>query len=346
MFRKRSWLMLLLTGFTVAALLLAAGCAPEAEDVEVEEEEAVGNGETLVFADFGWESAIFHNRVAQFIIEEGYGYETDSIPGETIPLMSGLQQGDVDIAMEIWIQNSQEAYDAGIESGDYVDLGTNFDDNEQGMYVPTYVIEGDPERDIEPLAPDLQSVEDLPEYWELFQDPEDETKGRFHSAIPGWEADEIMTQKFETYGLDENYNLFRPGSDAALAASLVSAYDNGEAWFGYYWAPTWVSGRLDLTLIEEPPFDQEQWDEDFGCAFPAVDVNVVVHRDVEENAPEIVEFLTLYESNSEITGEALAYMETEDASAEDTAKWFLVEYEDMWTQWVPEEVAEQVKAAL
>lgn len=346
MFQKHSGLKLLLAGFTVIALLLAVGCAPEAEDGEVEEEEAVGNGETLVFADFGWDSGIFHNRVAQFIVEEGYGYETDSIPGETIPLMSGLQQGDIDIAMEIWIQNAQEAYDEGIESGDYLDLGTNFDDNEQGMYVPTYVIEGDPERDIEPMAPDLQSVEDLPEYWELFQDPEDETKGRFHSAIPGWEADEIMTEKFATYGLDEYYNLFRPGSDAALASSLVSAYDNGEAWFGYYWAPTWISGKLDLTLIEEPPYDEEQWEEDFGCAFPAVDVNIVVHRDMEEKAPDVVEFLTLYESSSEITAEGLAYMEGEDASADEAAKWFLVEYEDLWTQWVPDEVAEQVKAAL
>jgi len=301
---------------------------------------------TIMFGDFNWDSALINNRIAQFIIENGYGYKTDSMPGETIPLMQGLSRGDIDVAMEIWIQNAQEAYDKGIADGSFIDLGTNFNDNVQGMFVPAYVVKGDPERGIEPMAPDLKSYKDLPNYKHLFQDPEDPNKGRFYGAVPGWEADYIITEKFETYGLSEHYNIFRPGSGASLASSLVSAYEKGQPWFGYYWGPTWIFGKLDLIQIEEPPYSEELWNNGYGCQFPAVDVNIVVHKDLPEQAPEIVEFLKKYEVKSDIISEALAYMNDEGVEADQAAIWFLKEKQDIWTTWVSDEIAEKVKQKL
>ncbi|MBE0467094.1 MAG: ABC transporter substrate-binding protein [Candidatus Desulforudis sp.] len=331
--------MLLVTLVLAVALLAGFGCA--ATD-EAAEEPDKGK---IVFADLNWDSAMVNNRMAQFIIENGYGYETDTIFGETIPLFMGLRRGDIDVSMEIWVENQQEAYDEGIAAGDVIDLGTNFDDNFQGMFVPTYVVEGDPDRGIEPLAPNLRTIEDLPQYWEVFKDPEDPTKGRFYGAVPGWEADKILTQQLETYGLDEYYNLFRPGSNTALATSLVAAYEKGEPWFGYYWGPTWIFGKLDLTQIEEPPYSEELW-QNFACGFPAVNVNILVNKGLPDRAPEVVEFLTNYRTNSDLISEVLAYMESEDADYEEAALWFLREKQEVWTQWVPADVAEKVRAAL
>ena len=138
-----------------------------------------------------------------------------------------------------------------------VDFGANFPNSLQGWYVPTYMIEGDEERGIEPMAPDLKSVEDLPEYWELFKDPEDPNKGRFYNCIAGWVCQAVNESKFEFYGLGETYNLFQPGSGAALASSIVSAYETGDPWLGYYWEPTWVFAQVDLTMLEEPEWTQE-----------------------------------------------------------------------------------------
>ena len=39
-------------------------------------------------------------------------------------------------------------------------------------------------------------------------------------------------------------------------------------------------------------------------------------------------------------------MQENDASADETAKWFLRENEDLWISWVPEEVAAKVKEAI
>ncbi|MFA1820948.1 hypothetical protein ACDX78_12320 [Virgibacillus oceani] len=50
--------------------------------------------------------------------------------------------------------------------------------------MPTYVIEGDEKkRSIEPVAPDLRTIEDLKDYPELFYDPEDPSNGRFYNRL-------------------------------------------------------------------------------------------------------------------------------------------------------------------
>ncbi|MBO8128360.1 MAG: ABC transporter substrate-binding protein [Peptococcaceae bacterium] len=330
---------------TSLVLLIAAvaGCSSPATSDNNEGQKAK---EPIVFAGLNWASAQFNNEVARYIIEHGYGYETDAVPGETIPLFAGLAKGDVDVNMECWVENQQEAYDKYAGTGDVIDLGTNFDDNVQGIFVPTYVIEGDPERGIEPMAPDLRTIDDLPKYWKLFKDPEDPTKGRFYGGVPGWEADKILTKKMSTYGLDETYNLFRPGSGAALDSSLVSAYEKGEPWVGYYWAPTWIFGKLDLTQIEEPDYSEELWNNGYGCDFPSVHVNICVHKEFPEKYPEITEFLKKYGISSDIISEALAYMRDNNVKEKDAALWFLREKEDIWTQWVPEDVAQKVKDSL
>lgn len=302
--------------------------------------------ETITFADAGWDSLRVHNEIAGKIIEEGFGYETNSTTGSTPATVQGLRQGDINAYMEIWTDNIKEVYNEAIESGDIKELSINFDDNSQGLWVPTYVIEGDEERGIEPMAPDLKTVEDLKKYPDVFQDPEKPNKGRIIGSPSGWAVGEHLATKVETYGLNENFNYFRPGSDAAIVTSLADAYKNGEPWVGYYWSPTWVTAKYDMTLLEEPEFNEEQWKKDKGTEFPPNKVVVAVNSDMTEQAPEVVEFLKNYKTSSELTEEALLYMKDNDASAEEAAHWWLKQHEDLWTGWVSEEVATKVKDSL
>src|SRR5690625_2338880 len=132
--------------------------------------DACAKKEPIQFGDGGWESARFHNEGACIIIEEGYGYKTEEVTGSTAAIMTGIENNDIDVHMEIWSENVMDIYEPGLEEGYYIKQSVNFDDNFQGLYVPTYVIEGDPERGIEPMAPDLKYITDLPDYWELFKD--------------------------------------------------------------------------------------------------------------------------------------------------------------------------------
>lgn len=323
--------------FILLAALTLAACGSSSADDEIE---------TIVFADAGWDSIQLHNHIARTIIEEGFDYDTDEITGSTAATVQGLREGDINVYMEVWTDNIKELYEEALEAEDIVKVSTNFNDNDQGLYVPTYVIEGDAERDIEAMAPDLRTVEDLKDYPEVFADPEDTSRGRIINGPSGWAVEEAITTKFETYGLDETMNNFIPGSDSAAVADLVRAYEAGEAWVGYYWSPTWVTAKYDLTLLEEPEFDKEVWDENKGTEFPPNDVVVAVQKDLPTQAPEVVEFLEKYETSSELTEGALNYMEETDAEVEEAALWWMKEHEDVWTNWIPEDIAEKVKESI
>ena len=307
---------------------------------------AAAASKKLVLADVGWDSVQVHNRIAGFILKNGYGYEVEYLPGETIPLFAGLARGDIDINMEVWIANQREAYDKAIKAGQVIDLGSNFPDSWQGWMVPTYVIKGNAKRGIKPMAPDLKSVQDLPKYWKLFKDPEDPSKGIFYSCIPGWECEKINEKKFKVYGLDKYYNHFPPGSYAALVGSLAAAIKKGKPWFGYHWAPTWPLGKYDMTPLEEPTFDKAVWDKNKGCAYPSVKVNIVVNTSLLKKAPDAVKFLKQYETTQAMANKFLAYMEDEKADKEAGAIWFLKNYKDIWHGWVPADVMKKVEAAL
>jgi len=308
--------------------------------------ESTDSIEVIKFADAGWDSIRVHNSIAQLIIEEGYGYETEVVSGTTAATMQALEQGDINVYMEVWTDNVKDVYEKAIDSGKIVNLSTNFADNSQGLYVPTYVIKGDTERGLEAVAPDLKTVQDLAKYPELFQDPEDRSKGRIIGAPSSWAVSEHLETKLVTYGLNQKFNYLAPGSDAAIVADLAGAYTKGEPWVGYYWSPTWVTASYDLTLLEDNPYDAEVWENSKGTEFPPNDVVIAVYKNLPTQAKDVVDFLSNYKTSNAITEQALEYMGETESEPMETAQWWMKENEEIWTTWVPSEIAEKVKAAL
>lgn len=320
-----------LMGLLLAALLLG-GCQDQSSG-------------TITFADVGWDSVRFHNAVAGLIAEAAYGYSWTEVSGSSPIMHEALMKGEIDVNMEEWTDNLS-TYQTDLENGRFKELGTNFGDNIQGFYVPAYVIEGDPERGIAPMAPELKTVQDLAQYADLFIDEEDPSRGRIYGAIPGWEINEIMRKKVEYNGLDQSYNYFQPGSDAALSAAFTSAYEKGEPIVGYYWEPTWLTGKYDLILLEDLPYTTEEEYKAGKTACPSVDVTIAVSNSFYEKDPEFCEFLSRYQTSSALTSEALAHMQDTGDDYNATARWFLTEHDQLISQWLPKEQADNVRAAL
>lgn len=334
--KRLIWFILILVLVTLP--LIGTGCSQKQKD-------NAASKPTIIFGDGNWDSVGVHNHVARIILENGYGYKTDSFPSSTPILFEGIKNGNIHVTMEFW-SSMHENYAGAVESGEVIELGVNFSDNAQGLYVPTVIIKGDPERGIEPLAPDLKTVEDLPKYWELFKDPDDPQKGRILGSIPGWATDEQLRTKVKTYGLDKTFNYFSPGSDTALASSLAEGVNKDKPVVGYYWEPTWLIGKYDLTLLGDYEYSNERWEDGYHCEWPTTPCTIIVNPELLETAPEAIEFLKKYKTSSAMTSEALAYMLDNDASPEEAAKWFMNEKEEVWTQWVSEDIANKVKEAL
>lgn len=318
--------------------LTLIGCGDSSDDTS-----SIGE---IAFADAGWDSIKLHNAIAGTIAEQVFGYSWREVPGSSTVLHEGLLIGEVDVHMEVWTDNLA-TYNQDLADGRLQELGVNFDDNNQGFYVPKYVIEGDSERGIEALAPDLKYVWDLKEYSDIFKDDENPGMGRVYGAIPGWEVDTIMHNKYLHYGLDENFIYFRPGSDAALSAAIISAYERGEAIAAYYWEPTWLMGMYDFVLLEDNEYDPETYA--LGeTTLPSVRVTIGTSNDFYEDEinSDFLDFLSNYTTSSDLTSQGLAYMQETGANYVEAAKWFLIENDNLIDGWLNEEDATIIREFL
>ncbi len=307
----------------------------------------------VMFGDLDWDSAVFHNAVARFIIEKGFGCKTDALPGSTVPIFSGVVRGDIDIVMEVWSGNKPQVWVKGLEDKKVLDIGANFDDAVQRWYVPRYLVEG-----AKAPAKGLKSVADLPKYKALFRDPEEPSKGRFYNCIAGWECEVINDRKLRAYGLDADYVNFRPGTGAALAAAIESAIKRKRPILFYYWEPTWLMGKLgnQVVPLQEPTYDEAIWQAlmDSGnvkgvrkaTAYPPSKIVIGVNADFARQAPQIVAFLSAYRTSSAMTSAALASMKDNGGSATKAGIDFLKKNEAVWSGWLSSEAAQRVKDAL
>ncbi|MFC1965431.1 glycine betaine ABC transporter substrate-binding protein [Chloroflexota bacterium] len=304
--------------------------------------------ETIVITELNWDSPRYTAYILAFIVEHGYDYPVEMVAGTSIAMFQGIMAGHVDIYPEIWLPNQQQAWDKGMETNSFIPVAITNKDNWQSLFtVPTYVIKGDPARGIEPMAPDLKSVKDLerPEIIKLFQDPEDPSKGRILTCVPGWECEKINLKQITALGLDKYYNPMSPGSETALWASLKGAYDKGDPWIGKVWSPTWIAGMLDLTILEQTPYSPDGFEKGL-TAWPACDLWIVTSNQLAEKAPDLFPFLVRVRQPSDILNEGLAYMRENDAKADEAALWFLKNRQELWTKWVSPAIADKVKAAL
>lgn len=81
-------------------------------------------------------------------------------------------------------------------------------------------------------------------------------------------------------------------------------------------------------------------------AYPDYAVFTGIQQQFSEQAPQLSAFLANIRIRPELMDGLLTAMHEQGANAADTARRFLHDYEDVWTQWVPRQVALRVKEAL
>ena len=322
-------------------VIAICGCVPAEQSVSDEAVAPSSSIETIVFSDLNWPSAQIQNRVAQYIVEKGYGYPTDVVFGATLPLLQGLRRGDVHVNLEIWLPNIVEAWYEALENGEVVEIGTSLGRDWQSAFViPAYLQE---------QYPELDSIEDLKDerFKALFATPETGGKARLVSCVIGWACEEVNAAQVEGYGLEDHVHIMTPGDGAALNADLYGAYEKGEPWLGYQWGTNDPALLLDLVQLEEPAYSEECWSTTKACAYEDSTIVIAVHPDLLEAAPDVVEMLRAWGFRIDIYREVAAWLnENSDASTNDAALWWLNGNADIWRGWVTGEAAAAIEAAL
>jgi glycine betaine/proline transport system substrate-binding protein len=312
------------------------------------------SGKTVHFAGITWESGAFATEVLRQILEKGYGCKTDVIPGNTAATETALSRNDIQVWAEQWTGRSEITAKAVADGsvklvGDTLPGGTK-----EGWFVPDYVVKGDPARGIKATAPGLVSVADLPKYKEVFQDDEEPNKGRFLNCPSGWDCERVNTRLLKVLKLDDTYTNFRPGTGAALDAAIASAYQRGKPILFYYWGPAALMAKYKLTELKMPPFNDACWQtlrnesstSQCASSYMVSHITVGVSTPFYDADPQLITMFTKVKFPMDFLNTTILDMNTKKIDGSQMATEFLREHPEMWTQWVPADVASKIQASL
>lgn len=331
-------------GALAAALLMGATASLPVQA----QDSACGTDRTIDIAEMTWPSAAALAHIHAIVLEHGFGCDVEIVTGDTVPTSASmLRRGEPAVAPELWTSSIAEPWAEGIESGKVVEISDAITDGTiEGWFIPRYIQDEHPE---------LVSAEDVIARPDLFPDPEDTDQGRLYSCPPGWACELSTTALFDALDMEDEWNLFSPGSGGALAASIKRAFLRQEPILFYYWGPTALLGDVDavqLDLGEAKP-------EIYACntspdceeppqvtAYPSSPAVVGAAAWLPEEAPAVAKYFSKVGLTNDQISALLVYGSENQAGAEETAVNFLKTEEAVWTEWVSPEVAEKVKASL
>ncbi|PXX93420.1 glycine/betaine ABC transporter substrate-binding protein [Marinobacter vulgaris] len=291
--------------------------------------------------EMGWASNAVVTGVAKFIMEQGYGCDVTVVPSDTVPAVTSVaENGEPDIVTELWLNSAGEAYLELEEQGKIERVAEVLDPGGvEGWWIPTYLAEEHPE---------LTTIEGVMENPEL-------VGSRFHNCPSGWGCRVVSDNLIEALDLEESgIEVFNHGSGETLASSMASAVQSEEPWFGYYWGPTVPLGKYDMTRVELGEYkpevhtrNQTQDVENPGVSeFPAATILTSITTDFKERQPEVAEMLSNLTFKTETMSQLLAWMDSNNASAEEAAVYYLSNNSDEWSSWLNDSARERLAAAM
>lgn len=290
--------------------------------------------------EMNWASSQIVTAVAKFIMEQGYGCKVKTVPSATVTAVASMAETNKpDIATEVWV-NSAAAYPPLVKAGKVITL-TNVlsDGGEENWWVPKYLADKHPE---------LKTIDGVLKNPKL-------VGGVFHNCPVGWGCRIANDNLKVAFGLEKHgIKVFDHGSGETLATSIATAYAEKKPWFGYYWAPTAILGKYEMTKVDMGPYNAKihSCNQKKDCktpaksSYPAAPVVTAVTTTFAKREPQIVELMKKLSFTNKQMGTLLAWKQDKKASSEEAAVYFLTHYKDVWVKWLSDDAKKKLAAVL
>lgn len=328
--KNKIWLAFLVLALAVSPVLLH-GCAPAATEEKP----------TITFIQGDWSSQLICTEIVEQIVSEQLAYPTDRVAVAISLGWPAMEKGEADIATEIWLPLRQPEIQPYLDKG-CLELAGEIFPGGSGWIIPRFVVEGDPARGIEPMAPDLKSFLDLKDvdkggkgYWKLFENPEKPGLGELVGGSPGWVDDPSDRSMIRAYELP----LWRSNqTEAIMCTRMIAADKKGDPLLMYIWWPHWILGAVDVIVLEEPdPYYEgcfEDEEKDYKCGHAWFSVNKVVVPELKDKAPDVYRLMqNLVISEDEINSLMLRVDKYEEDIPAVAADW-ISQNQDVIDQWL------------
>ena len=309
---------------------------------------------SVKIANMNWASAGLMANIDKIVLEKGYGFNVELIQADTVPAFTSMnEKGSPDIVPELWANSFITPLNKAIEEGRLhrLNKGPITGLGEGWWVTPAF----------RKKHPEIKTVMDLLKRPDLFPHPEDKSKGGFVTCPAGWACQLSNANLFRAFEMEKKgWKLIDPGSAAGLDGTIAKAAERGQNWVGYYWAPTAMIGKYNLVKLDWgiPFAGKENWDgciakPEKDCANPKPTawitpaVNTVVTDEFMKNADK--NLITYFEKRTypgKVMNGMLVYMTENQADGSVAAIEFFKKHEDVWTKWLPTDVADKIKKSL
>lgn len=328
----------LCTAVVLAATFCATGAAKAADCSDV------------TIAEMKWASAGIAANLDKIILETGYGCSVTIVPGDTLPTFKSMKdEGQPDIASEFWINADRVELDNAIKDGRLVQGAEILSEGAvEGWWIPKFVADANP---------GIRTVQDALKHPELFPIDKGSSEGVVHSCPIGWSCRISTENLFRALGADKNnFRLIESSSPQSLDDSIAKAFSDKIGWLGYYWAPTAMLGKYDMTRLSfGVAHDKAEWDNCTSvpdCARPQVNsypvsrAYTLVTKAFADRAGAATDYLKRRSWDNTTINDVLAWQDEQNKSNHAAAIYFLKNYIALWSKWVPADVAEKIESSL
>lgn len=324
------------------AAVVAVSCAspPNSEestaDVSDAVRSAVADEGEIVLAQMNWSNQQVNTEIARRVLTS-MGADVTVQALDDTAVFAAMAKTDNMVDMVVWRPTAQRFWDEYVTGQkSVVKVGETGYDTVEGWYVPTYVIEGDPQRGIEPACPGLPDYRALNECAATFATPTTGGQARYLSGDPAWEENYGDTQRIENLGL--NVKKEYAGSEASLVAEFKRALDRGEPILGLMWNPHMLFAKYDLTLVEMPPYSKDCWGTTYACAWETASNDIVASAEFPAGHPVAAKFLEAYSLPVGPQNEIMLRIEEEGLTVEEAVDDWMTANESVWQSWIPTSV--------
>ena len=248
---RRRWA---IAGLVLAMAMLATACSDVNNDDNSGDSGATGattgatggvpdnSDVTIKLAVNAWVGAEANANVAANLLRDQLGYTVELVEDRRVRAVpgAGLRRPGRD-ARGVAVRCTPKDYKKYIQAdAGVVDAGPLGVIGQIGWFIPTYMVEADPEpRDVG--GPEGQGRR-------MFATSETGSSGQLVDADPSFGS--YDQQIADNLGLD--FKVVYAGSEAAELTALDAAYSKQDPFLFYFWTPHWAQAKYDLTLVELP----------------------------------------------------------------------------------------------
>jgi glycine betaine/proline transport system substrate-binding protein len=289
-------------------------------------------------------------HIDEAILRVAFNCDVVLTPSEIVsaPVFMVMAQETPDVVPLVWsddlqlTDNSRARYTGAKKLGSVFQFGLR-----QGFWVPRYMSRA---------LPKLATIEGVLSHPEFFPHPTNKTRGAFFGCPSTLNCGITSRQMYKAFAMAESgFEYVEPDSIDQLFQSLHEAYEKGNGWFGYLWEPTSALGEHDMARVDEgTDTNAVKWISQIQTVanadpernrYPWLHADTYVTNGSELDAL-VLKYLTRRTFPADVFSHLLSWKEVKNASARETAQYFLRQYEVIWSNWVDFDSAGRVRNAL